>query len=287
MSPEAPIITVVIPTYNRRHVIERAVHSVLGQGMARLELIVVDDGSTDGTAELLANIEDPRLSVIVQANGGVCVARNTGITAASCDFITFLDSDDEAGDGWLQFYAGAVEAGYDLASCAVHFVGPGSLYQLVLTEPSDRALGNIRARFLPGAFGLRRTLLTEVGAFRPGLRFSEHTDLALRLGGRMLDSPFRVISVDKPLLTMHRDERPYDAALQHESSITLLREDEGHLRRSPTLHATYFGIAGVAASRLGRHREARNLLARAIRIEPTRLKHYLRLGRELLHRLRQ
>ena len=158
MTADDPIISVIIPTYNRRHVIERAVNSVLSQSMQRFELIVVDDGSTDDTAEFLRTIADPRLSVIVQPNGGVCVARNSGLAAARCDFVTFLDSDDEAGPGWLEFYAEARANGFDLASCAVHFVGPGTLYKLVLPESSDRAFGNIHARFIAGAFAIRTEL---------------------------------------------------------------------------------------------------------------------------------
>ena len=278
----APIISVIIPTYDRRHVIDRSVDSVLRQEMDRFELIVVDDGSTDGTAEYLAKkYDDPRVRMIVQENAGVCVARNTGVEAASCGFVTFLDSDDEACPGWLAFYASAIDAEYQLASCALHWVGPGSLYSVQAPERMGRAFGDLHALFLPGAFGLERALLHEVGGFRPGLRFSEHTDLALRLGGLMLEWPFRAMHVDEPFVTFHREERPYDPALQYESSMTLLREDMVHLERSPKLLATYLGIAGVAASKLGRHDESRRLLARAIRAHPLWAKNYLRLAREM------
>ena len=279
-----PIISVIIPTYNRRHVLGRAVGSVLSQRMEQFELIVVDDGSDDGSSEYLGSFDDPRLKILVQENAGVCAARNAGVAASTSDFLTFLDSDDEAGAGWLDFYVGAIEQRFQLASCAVHFVGPGSLYKLVTPETSDRAFGNVRARFLPGAFGLNKELLTSVGGFRPGLRFSEHTDLALRLGGRMIEDPFRTMSTDEPLLTMHRDERPHDPALQYESSMTLLSEDLVHLRRSRKMHSTYAAIAGVAASKLGRHDEARRMLATAIRLNPLGLKNYLRLGREVVIR---
>jgi glycosyltransferase involved in cell wall biosynthesis len=280
----APVISVVIPTYNRRHVIDRAVKSVLGQSMARFELIVVDDGSTDGTADYLRDVyRDPRLQVIVQANAGVCAARNTGIAAASCHFITFLDSDDEAGDGWLAFFGGAVLE-YDLASCGVHFVGPGTAYKAVLPEVTDKSMGGITARYLAGAFAMRTSMLRAVGGFRTGMRFSEHTDLALRIGALLLVDPLRITATDDRLLTMHREERPYDAALQYESSMMLLREDAEHLMRSRMLHATYLAIAGVAASRLGRHGESRRLLWRATCTDPLRPKHAVRLLREAVTR---
>lgn len=100
----------------------------------------------------------------------------------------------------------------------------------------------------------------------------------------MIEDPFRSMWIDDPLVTMHRDERPHDPALQYESSMILLREDREHLRRSRTLHATYSAIAGVAASKLGRHGEARRLLWCAIRINPLGLKNYLRLARAVVTR---
>jgi glycosyltransferase involved in cell wall biosynthesis len=276
-----PVISVVIPSYNRRHVLRRAVQSVLDQQMEQFELIVVDDGSDDGTGELVEAFDDPRLVLVVQENAGVCAARNAGVAVSSCEFVTFLDSDDEAGPEWLRFYADAIRDGYQLASCGVHFVGPGSLYKLVLPERSGPAFGNIHARFLAGTFAVDTELLRSVGGFRSGLKFSENTELGLRLGGRMLSQPFRTTSTSEPLLTFHRDERPHDPALQYESSMTILREDLIHLRRSRSMHSTYTAIAGVAASKLGRHAEARRLLAQAVRINPLGLKNYLRLGREV------
>jgi glycosyltransferase involved in cell wall biosynthesis len=280
----SPIISVIMPTYNRSRVIRRALESVLDQSMEQFELIVVDDGSSDQTIDLLASFDDPRLHVLVQENAGVCVARNAGVAASSANFVTFLDSDDEAGPGWLEFFAGAGEDGFQLASCGMHFVGPGSRYELVVPENLNRAFGNVRARYLAGSYAIEKQLLLSVGAFRPGLRFSENTDLGLRLGGRMLDQPFSTTSTDQPLATAHRDERGYDPLVRYESSMVLLDVDSEHLRRSPKLHADYAAIAGVAASKLGRHAEARGLLTRSVRINPLGLKNYVRLAREVVRR---
>ena len=279
-----PIISVIIPTFNRRQVLGRAIQSVLDQSMADFELIVVDDGSDDGTADFLDDFHDRRLRTIFQHNAGVCAARNSGVAASSSGFVTFLDSDDEAHPDWLQFYSDAVTGGFRLASCAALFVGPGSQRKLVLPENSDRAFGRIHARFLAGAFGVDKDLLLAVGGFREGLQHSEHTDLALRLGGQMLDDPFRYRYINDPLVTMHRDERPYNPNLQFETAMTLLREDLVHLQRSRKMHATYAAIAGVAASKLGRHAEARRLLAMAVRVNPFGVKNYLRLGRQVAFR---
>jgi hypothetical protein len=87
-------VSVVIPTYNRAHTVLDAVWSVLTQRFRDLELIVVDDGSTDDTAARLAAVGDPRLQVIMGRHAGVSAARNLGVAKASGDLIAFLDSDD-------------------------------------------------------------------------------------------------------------------------------------------------------------------------------------------------
>src|ERR1700722_18304182 len=88
-----PVVSVVIPTYNRAHAVPGAIESALGQTLAPSEVIVVDDGSEDGTRERLMPYMD-RIVYIYQENQGVSSARNNGIRAAKGDLIAFLDSDD-------------------------------------------------------------------------------------------------------------------------------------------------------------------------------------------------
>ncbi len=87
-------VSVIVPTYNRADLLEQSVKSALDQTLVDLEVIVVDDGSTDATADVVKRIEDPRVSYIHQENQGVAAARNTGIMAARGTYISFLDSDD-------------------------------------------------------------------------------------------------------------------------------------------------------------------------------------------------
>ncbi|MCP5131833.1 MAG: glycosyltransferase family 2 protein [Pseudomonadales bacterium] len=89
----APLISVIIPTYNCAHYLGDAIESAFSQDYPRLEIIVVDDGSTDDTATLLATFGE-RLRKTHQSNGGIGSARNTGLTLASGEFIAYLDADD-------------------------------------------------------------------------------------------------------------------------------------------------------------------------------------------------
>lgn len=91
-----PLVSVIVPTFNRAYCLARTVDSALAQTHTGIEVIIVDDGSTDGTAEMvqLRYAGDSRVRYLHQANGGVSHARNTGIAAANGSFIAFLDSDD-------------------------------------------------------------------------------------------------------------------------------------------------------------------------------------------------
>ena len=91
------MISIVIPLYNKRETVARALRSVLGQTVQEFEVVVVDDGSTDGSADIVLSFAEPRIRIITQPNSGVSAARNRGIREASSEMIAFLDADDE----WL------------------------------------------------------------------------------------------------------------------------------------------------------------------------------------------
>ncbi len=93
-----PAVSIVLPTYDRASLIGRSIRSVLAQTYTDFELIVVDDGSFDGTADVVARFDDPRVVYLrLEQNGGAAAARNAGIRQAAAPFLAFQDSDDE----WL------------------------------------------------------------------------------------------------------------------------------------------------------------------------------------------
>jgi glycosyltransferase involved in cell wall biosynthesis len=116
-----PCISVVIPLYNKRRSIERAISSVLAQNVSALEIIVVDDGSTDGSAEQVAAIADARIHLVRQANAGPGRARNVGASRANAPLLSFLDADDEWKPGFLAAGLAALEQHPEAVAYACSF----------------------------------------------------------------------------------------------------------------------------------------------------------------------
>ena len=99
-----PFFSIIIPTYNRENIIKRTVQSVKNQTFEKWELIIVDDGSTDNTKEVVKNIDDPRIKYIYQKNAERSAARNNGIKNSNGDWVCFLDSDDSYKENHLQIF---------------------------------------------------------------------------------------------------------------------------------------------------------------------------------------
>jgi glycosyltransferase involved in cell wall biosynthesis len=119
-----PLVSVIVPAYNAEQFIEESLRSALVQTWTRLELIVVDDGSVDSTAEIAARLGDKRIRVIGQENRGAAAARNTGLMNATGKYVQFLDADDILSTSKIELQTIALEhAGPDtIASCSwAHF----------------------------------------------------------------------------------------------------------------------------------------------------------------------
>lgn len=100
------MISIIIPLYNKEPIIERTVRSVLSQSFVDFELIIVDDGSTDDSVNVVNSLRDSRIRLIRQKNGGPGKARNTGVHYAKGEWILFLDADDELTEGALEHLFG-------------------------------------------------------------------------------------------------------------------------------------------------------------------------------------
>lgn len=221
----APLVTAVIPAYNARRYVAEAVRSVLQQTYERLECIVVDDGSTDGTHEAIADLGQ-RVRTIRTSNGGVSSARNVGARAGSGDYIAFLDADDL----WLprkvdhqvrlamqQPKIGLVYTGVAVVDERLRPLGD------IRPAPPDVALHNLlllRQPSIPGVGStalIPTTVFHAVSGFDEQLSTSADYDLACRIALR-----FPIDRLDETLALyrlhggqMHLDPR----VLEHDMRI--------------------------------------------------------------------
>jgi glycosyltransferase involved in cell wall biosynthesis len=104
-----PLVSVIIPTYNRAYVVKRAIDSILNQTFPDFEIIVVDDGSTDDTKEVINSYIDNRIKYIYKQNGGPSSSRNLGLTYIKGKYVSFLDSDDEWPTNFLEVMTSKLE----------------------------------------------------------------------------------------------------------------------------------------------------------------------------------
>jgi glycosyltransferase involved in cell wall biosynthesis len=183
------LVSVIMPVYNRRHLVGAAADSVLQQTYQEVELVMINDGSTDGSNEVLDDYAaryPGRVKVIHQANAGQVVARNNGIAAAKGRYIAFLDSDDTWLSDKLERQMPLFSEGVGLVYSGIYEIDPdGRVLREVKPEAAMR--GNIYHRLLVrnamtgGSVVVTREALNRVGLFDEALRAAENWDLWIRI----------------------------------------------------------------------------------------------------------
>lgn len=202
----APRVSVVIPTFNRADNVQRAVASALAQTESDLEVIVVDDGSTDDTAARFNDLP-PRVRYIRQPNGGASRARNTGLRAARGELIALLDSDDEWLPEKLALQLAAMGDKYVASACRhVHVNADGSRQDKPELLPGRdnhlfRDLYN-NLSLKTSSLVFRRHLLDKIGLFNERFPISNDWDFFLRLARAVNNSGMTIC--EQSLLVVHR-----------------------------------------------------------------------------------
>ena len=299
MDARKPIVSVVIPIYNGAPFVAKAVESILAQGITGVEIIVVDDGSTDGTQAVLAQLATTAgIRWFQQDHGGPARSRNRGLSEASGEFIALLDCDDVWLPGKLEAQlaimrarpaVGVVHTDYEVVN------EEGRVEERARARHSQEPLVQAFAgshTALPSTLLMRRSVLDQVGSLDPELYGSEDSDLTIRLhavtefecvdqvlvrklqrGHGYRDMAFDEMTHRKKILASRRrflerlDQRP---ALTSEQRTALNRE-----------WANFFLLSGLVAERCAQPAEARQQYIQAIRKAPFRLRGYTRLLRVL------
>lgn len=178
-----PDISVVIPLWNKESHVGNTIRSVIGQTYKEFEVIVVNDGATDRSPEIVRSFRDPRIRLIDQENAGTAAARNRGIAEARGELIAFIDSDDEWMPAFIETVtglqrkypeAGAFATSYVLKMQAGHFERPKLCH--VPASPWEGLLPNYflsalsrNPAIMPSSIMIRKDVLEKIGGFSPGV----------------------------------------------------------------------------------------------------------------------
>tara|TARA_Y100001001_G_scaffold81546_1_gene79437 strand:- start:29 stop:865 length:837 start_codon:yes stop_codon:yes gene_type:complete len=193
-------ISVIIPTYNRKNTLPRAVESVLNQTYKPVEIIIVDDGSTDGTKEWFSEMY-PLVHYIYQVNSGVSLARNTGINSARGDWIALLDSDDEWLPDKLELQVKLLQNNAELRFCHTNEIWIRNGVRINQMKKHQKYGGNIFKKCLdicrisPSSSLFHTSVIKDVGLFDESLDVCEDYDLWLRITAK-----YPVLFLDQPLI---------------------------------------------------------------------------------------
>jgi glycosyltransferase involved in cell wall biosynthesis len=226
-------ISVIIPTYNRAATIERAIRSVLAQSHAVNEVIVVDDGSTDETGLLVADLarRDTRVMYFRKPNGGAPAARNAGIALSTGDLVAFQDSDDEWDSRFIELllegYPGPNGVAFS-SFCLMTLRGDKTVRPPTLVvNPKSRLL---RENFISTQTVLMDRQLLDRARFDERLKRLQDWDLWLSL----LDEA-KFVHIPRPLVTLHvqQDSLSENVAAYFASLRIVIRKHWKVMGRSP------------------------------------------------------
>ena len=224
--PTEGLVTCVVPVYDGERFLAEALDSALAQDYEPMEIVVVDDGSTDGTPDVAAGYGD-RIRYLRQENAGPSAARNRGLEASRGEFVSFLDADDLWVPGKTTLQVETLRERPGLDWCVGHirdFFMPER--QEEAEEHGDHPFHRQRPGFSPCTLLARRDLFEEIGGFDPELRHGEDTDWFLRALAR--DGEYEIL----PDLLVERRLHGENATLDvPPSRVRLLHLLKGQLDR--------------------------------------------------------
>ncbi|MGQ9670729.1 MAG: glycosyltransferase family 2 protein [Desulfosoma sp.] len=279
MGTEPPLVSVVIPAYNAAWCVERAVRSVLSQDYPSVEVIVVDDGSTDGTPQILEKYRD-RVHVLRKPNGGLSSARNAGIAAAQGDYVAFLDADDfwfpQKLSRQMAFMTANPSLGFTSTAAVVVAEDGTPLSLWRCPEKASCLTATIFARLsaVPGSGSgvvVLKHLFHRVGLFDEGLSSVEDVDMWLRLS---VVAPYGCLNEPLVVIVRHGCGMSRNGPVMLEATLAVLEKNRGLL--PPSLRGAFWRAACASALadaakgvyRRGKTAEALGLLARGLCLAP-------------------
>ena len=245
------MVSVIIPTYNRAYTIKRAIESVLEQTFKEFELIIVDDGSSDNTEEIISKIEDSRIRYIKQPNAGAAAARNTGVCNAKYDYVAFQDSDDYwYPDKLLKQVEALTQNNADVVFCKLRRINYGD---------GDDVLPNISEGFVTLDKLLRKPIISTQTLFGKREVFVNYPfderlqaleDYAFSFSAAQQYTFYHVADV---LVDLYLQENSLTADMRkyYQSSCTIMENYQDIWSKYPEIAAERYYVQGCLAQKIG------------------------------------
>lgn len=276
-----PTVSVIIPTYNREHLLGRALKSIFNQTYKDFEVIVVDDGSTDNTEKIIRDFSVLKINYIKHAkNKGEGAARNTGLKAAKGEYVAFLDSDDECLPEKLEkemavFQRESPRLGVVYSDmCEVERNGEKTIWKSPTFMPEDglfyrRALEYQSYGIGIGSSVVRKACFDRVGFFDERLSYYVDLDFFIRLS-----KEYYFYHVKEPLMNYHvtNDSFRWVTSAHIESGELILNKYLDDIKKSRKTHSLHYWRMGRFLCMHNDVKKSRPYLVRAIIADPLNYK---------------
>lgn len=272
-----PVISVIIPTYNRAKILPRAINSIIAQTFQEWELFVIDDCSIDNTFEIVNSytLKDKRIKYYkLEKNSGPNVARNKGLSLAQSEIISFLDSDDEMHPGNLQNQFEKFSSSSNLALC---YVGVDYYFENKMVSEVHPGVRGDLEKFLftnlkglgssNSGFSVRKEVIQKIGGFDESLASQQDLDLFVRVA-RFYTIDF--INGCNTKVYLHSDNRISDNQKSViKGEVQFLEKHELRIRELGLYHHVARKLARKYALYAKDLRKAYSMLFKAIQYRPT------------------
>lgn len=258
--------SVIIPTFNRGPILSNAIDSILSQSFYDYEIIVVDDGSTDNTKEIINSFKSEKIKYIYQLNKGVCAARNNGAKNSNGKYLIFLDSDDQlTPDALMFFYNSIIKDQFDIVCGNTHFENK-------INDYFKKSSSNV---FLAGSFCISRKLFNKVDGYDEKLQYGENTELRFRITA----TNSKIFYIENIVLIYKCSVNGGSKNLINkiDSNSYIVKKHSDYFKKKPQVLQLYHQNIAIAYIKLGQQLNAMKSIRKAWLAKPINTKTLFRM----------
>lgn len=279
-----PKFTIITPTFNREDLVQTTIKSIINQTFTDWELLVVDDGSTDNTEKIIQPfLKDERIKYIRKTNSGQADSLNKGSTHATGQFLTFLDSDDEAYPNWLEVVNNNIKEDTSVVSVAAmrKLIDGKMIYENI--DTFNFSGEKVKIKVTCGSLFLKRHIFTDIGGYDPEMKSNIQTDLCYRLLAYLKKTNGKIEAVNEYLIQINIHDGPRirtNWEKRRDGTKHFLQKNYQYiLENSPQDIASSYAVIAFASYKLKQRKESLEYLFKAIKCKPFKPTNYLRIIR--------